>query len=189
MGDLEKEQMNNSWILTYTGKKFFPLEPQIEDIDIIDIAHALSNMCRFTGHVREFYSVAQHSVLVGERIWNQTKDYKKLLSGLLHDASEAYICDIARPVKHSDEFRSYRQIEANLQGLIDFKFHTSADLDCVKEADNYLLSVEAFHLMPNCKDWALTIEEPEDFKEFSCWSPQKAKDNFLSAFLDYSTKR
>jgi uncharacterized protein len=84
------------WIQTYTGRRVYPLDPSPEDIDIADIAHALSNVCRFTGHVREFYSVAQHSVIVSECV-----PAPFALLGLMHDAPEAYIGDISRPLKKS----------------------------------------------------------------------------------------
>ena len=59
---------DGNWILTYSGKKFWPMAPRAEDLDIVDIAHALSNNCRYTGHVRKFYSVAQHSVLASQLV-------------------------------------------------------------------------------------------------------------------------
>ena len=177
------------WILTYTGARFAPLEPNANDIDIIDIAHALSNMCRFTGHCREFYSVAQHSVLVAEYLWKRHYLKGLALTGLLHDASEAYLVDVARPVKHSAEFSFYREIEGKLQTVIYNKFGIFHEPDAVKHADNHLLDVEAYFLMPDCEDWESTTEKPEGFTEFPCWSPQKSKDKFLSAFLDFGCVR
>ncbi len=82
------------WIQVASCRKFWPLDPRPEDIDIRDIAHALSNICRFTGHVREFYSVAQHSVLASRIVPPEAA-----LAALLHDAAEAYMGDIARPWK------------------------------------------------------------------------------------------
>jgi hypothetical protein len=84
------------WIQTYSGRQFWPLDPRVEDVHLEDIAHALSNVCRYTGHVREFYSVAEHSVHVS---WSCEPE--DALWGLLHDASEAYLADMARPVKQN----------------------------------------------------------------------------------------
>src|SRR5271156_4912831 len=83
---------DSAWIQTFTGKKFYPFNPKPQDIDIRDIAHALSNICRFTGHTKRFYSVAEHSRNVAKLVPAHMK-----LQALLHDASEAYLCDIARP--------------------------------------------------------------------------------------------
>src|SRR5271170_7300011 len=84
-----------AWIQTYTGGVFHILDPQQNEIYIKDIAHALAMQCRFTGHVRKFYSIAEHCVL-GSHIVPK----KLALQFLLHDASEAYIADINRPLKH-----------------------------------------------------------------------------------------
>jgi len=96
------------WHQTYTGKKFWPLDPHPDEICIEDIAHALSLLCRFGGHCKEFYSVAQHSVLgANELFWeykenNTDADYISFaIHFLLHDATEAYLCDLPRPIKRA----------------------------------------------------------------------------------------
>src|SRR4051812_31750950 len=86
--------MPEPYIQTYSGTEFWPLSPKAADVKLIDIAHALSNKCRFAGHCREFYSVAQHSVLVSRQLPDEFK-----LWGLLHDAGEAYFADIPNPIK------------------------------------------------------------------------------------------
>ncbi len=82
------------WIQTASSKQFWSLDPRPEDVDITDIAHALSQICRFTGHCHEFYSVAQHAVLVSHNVPSEHAAW-----ALLHDAAEAYIGDISRPLK------------------------------------------------------------------------------------------
>ena len=128
-------------IITYTGKIFNPLDPKIEDIDIEDIAHSLSMQCRFNGHIEQFYSIAQHSVLVSyvcEEI-----NSLDALSGLLHDASEAYICDIPSPIKKTQQFAQYREVEDKLQSLIYNKFSCPVtEPTGVKTADHLLLKIE-----------------------------------------------
>src|SRR5688500_14252940 len=106
-----------SYIRTYTGKEFYPLKPELDKIDIEDIAHALSNLCRFTGHTKQFYSVAQHSVLASEFVRVYDNPHLNLFV-LLHDASEAYICDISRPLKVQECFKPYLQYEKILQNQI-----------------------------------------------------------------------
>ena len=93
-----------SWLQTYTGKKFYPFDPREEEVDILDIAHALSQLCRFGGHTKEFYSVAEHCVLVSMCCPSEVK-----LLGLLHDAAEAYQI-ISVDQSDSDEFLPRRKI-------------------------------------------------------------------------------
>lgn len=166
------------WIQTYTGKMFYPLDPRIEDINIIDIAHALANVCRFTGHVKRFYSVGNHSVLAGDHV---PQEYK--LTALLHDASEFAIADIARPIKRLPEFAIYREIEDNLMRVISQAFNTTYPLpECVVEADNRMLSTEMIQLMGKPpKTWS-DLYEPYDFI-IKPWTPQETERLFLDMFF------
>lgn len=88
------------WIKTVTGRKFYPLDPRFQEVNIEDVAHALSMKVRFNGHVQRYYSVAQHSVHVS-RILERWHPKRRDLAmwGLLHDAAEAYLADIPRPMK------------------------------------------------------------------------------------------
>lgn len=105
---------NDLWLQTYTGLAFFPLAPHEDQVSIEDIAHALSLQCRFAGHTRDFYSVAQHSVLVSRYV-----PPKDALWGLLHDAAEAYLVDLPRPLKHHSLLGfEYRQIEERVERVI-----------------------------------------------------------------------
>lgn len=175
-----------SFIRTFTGKEFYPLEPRINDICIEDIAHALSNLCRFTGHTKHFYSVAQHSVYVSRFISypgiEKQKEYE--LYGLLHDASEAYICDISRPLKKQDCFFEYKLIEHKLQMMIYERFGLKPpDSDVqmeLKMADNDLLELEGAALMNGWK--AGNICRKSTKVEIESWIPEFAKLKFLGAF-------
>lgn len=167
---------SDPWITTYTGKRFVPLNPTTESIDIKDIAHALSNICRFTGHSSEFYSVAQHSVLVSHLC-----NYENRLHGLLHDASEAYIFDCASPLKRSPEFEFYRKIEESIQNIIFEKFNlTNLDHDDVKRADILLLATEAKSFMIDNAHWELKIKSlPIKIEPLL---PKEAEALFLTRF-------
>lgn len=93
------------YIRTYTGKKFYILDPRPEDIDVVDVAHALSLKCRFSGHCKTFYSVAQHSLYVAYGVFSLPDEFNDIkgdlcLWGLLHDLAEAYLPDTPRPIKN-----------------------------------------------------------------------------------------
>jgi len=130
-------------IITYTGRLFWPLDPRLEDINVLDICHALSNQCRFTGHTRFFYSVAEHSCRVHDILPPHLK-----LTGLLHDAAEAYLMDLARPVKETEEMSLFRDAEDRIMYHIAIKFGLSLPFDkAIKDADYTLLVTEYRDLM------------------------------------------
>jgi hypothetical protein len=132
---------NDHWMITYTGKRFWPMDPRSEDVCIDDIAHALSNICRFGGHCRQFYSVAQHSVLVSRTVAKGNE-----LLGLLHDAPEAYCGDMVRPLKkHSEISTIYREMEGKIWLAVASKFGlpiNSTEWENVKWADDTVLLTE-----------------------------------------------
>lgn len=137
---------HTDWIQTFSGKKFFPLEPKIEDICIEDIAHSLANQCRFVGHCKEFYSVAQHSVLMADIYF--PFDPSLAIYALLHDASEAYLSDIPRPLKHLSAFNFYKEAEKRLEALIYERFRLSTvEPPQLKTADKEILCEEAGKFM------------------------------------------
>jgi hypothetical protein len=137
----DKAITGGSWIETFSGARIDPYHPHPEEIFLIDIAHALSNICRFTGHSKVFYSVAQHSLLVS---WLVEEKFKK--EALFHDAGEAYMNDLARPIK--TELNYYVQSEHMLREMIFQKFgipifdHAKISPE-VKEADDVALIYEA----------------------------------------------
>lgn len=168
---------DEAWIQTFSGKRFTPTNPNYESIVIQDIAHALSMQCRFSGHVKKFYSVAQHSVLV-----SYLCDSKDALWGLLHDATEAYLVDIPRPLKRSGKFDAYLEFEKNMQTAICTRFGL-IDLEplSVKMADKIMLATEARDLMcPLRSDWICLIE-PLPMK-IEPMMPEDAESLFLERF-------
>jgi len=161
------------WLSTYTGKKIHYLNPQLDEIDIKDIAHALSLVCRFGGHCREFYSVAEHSIRVALEV---DKDHK--LSALLHDAHEAYLHDVPRPIKQ--DISGYKEIADGIQKAINRKFGSSSDCYEIEHADDTLLSTEARDLGLNTTDWS---ELPTPLKEtIFPWEWRDAEQTFLTYF-------
>lgn len=154
-----------SYITTFTGKHFNPINPSLEDIDMKDIAHSLSLICRASGHVKYFYSVAQHSIAC--YIEAKTRGYSERiqLGCLLHDASEAYLSDIIRPIK--PKLSEYLVIEDKLQEIIWNKFLdkplSKSEKEKIFEIDDAMLSYEFNLLMPETisDDYKTIISKPD----------------------------
>ncbi len=166
-----------SWIQTYSGKQFFPLDPRPEDIDIRDIAHSLSLQCRFNGHCLEFYSVADHSLHVSRLLPRELT-----LWGLLHDAGEAYLTDLPRPIKHSVE--GYNELEERMLEVIARRFDLPWPMPAeVLRADDVALVTEARDLMaPAPASWGMTVEPvPEAIVPLA---PGDSEQMFLARFRE-----
>jgi uncharacterized protein len=166
------------WIQTHSGICFWPLDPRPEEIDIGDIAHALSLQCRFGGHCDLFYSVAQHSVYVSREV---PEEYA--LWGLLHDAAEAYLVDLPRPLKRFCEMgRLYIEIEDRLMLAVCERFELPpVQPKAVKVADTVMLMTEKRDLMSAIgKPWE-DVAEPVTWR-IEPWTPQEAERAFLERF-------
>ena len=179
-----------SYITTVTGIHFYPLNPNPKDIDIEDIAHALSLICRANGHFRHFYSVAQHCIACAEEAIERGYSPEVILGCLLHDASEAYLCDVTRPVKK--HIPQYLQAEEKLQEVIWKRFIgrelTDAEKNQIFEIDDDILSMEFHLLMPE--------DLNEDYRKlqgsYTCeyQDPQEVKSRFIQmATLDITVER
>ena len=167
--DADTALASDGYILTYRGLKVYPLDPKPSSIDIGDIAHALSNTGRFTGHSRRFYSVAQHCCHVSDCL---SPDIA--LWGLLHDGAEAYIADVSTPLKHLPDMAPYREAEAKLQKMIYRKFKlTGPEPIEVKEADTYVFKQEWVCIMGQNGTTDLHITP---------WTPSLAETAFLQRF-------
>ena len=174
------------WMQTKSGKRFYPIDPRAEDVELVDIAHALSMICRFTGHTKTHYSVAQHSVLVSQNV-----SQRAALWGLLHDAAEAYIGDLSRPLKRclKELFgTAVKDIEDKISDVIVRRFLVIRDekIDAeVKRADDLLLVTEARDFMaPLASGWRHVPENgfailPE---RISPWTPVMASYEFMKRF-------
>jgi len=147
------------WFESLSGQRIYPTQPDAGVVVVRDIAHALSHCCRFAGHCREFYSVATHSLLVLELVGSQTDCIHTQAAALMHDASEAYLHDITRPLKMQMPW--YRELEACWETEIMHKLGIDAcrvDWDLVKDADNEALRLEAIYLIRSQgKDWDIPI--------------------------------
>lgn len=163
-------------ILLYGGTYFDFLDPAGSTFTIQDIAHALSQICRFGAQCRRFYSVAQHSVHVSQLV-----PPEHAYAALMHDAPEAFMGDMVKPLK--DLLPEYRTIEDAVEAAVFARFAVPSPLSaCVKEADIVMLATEQVHIMANRDDWNYTRgREPANI-DLPDWPPTKAKRAFLDRF-------
>ena len=168
--------LGGDWIQTYTGKAFWPLDPLADEVSLADIAHSLSLQCRFAGHIRRFYSVGQHSIMVARNVPLEDRKW-----ALLHDASEAYLVDLPRPIKYHGGMGSiYREIEDKVMAVICERFGISPIMPAsVKHADNVLLMTEKRDLLgPGPAAWFTSV--PPLDEKIHAWPPELAEFIFLS---------
>jgi uncharacterized protein len=171
-------------IVTYTGKMINPLDLKPEDVSIEDIAHSLSNLCRYTGHTNKFYSVAEHSVLVSYFLGNVDKD--GALCALLHDSCEAYVGDLSRPLQTAlgiTDAVQELQCKINLtilQGL-GLKRCTQAAETEIYRTDNNIIKDELN---------ALTTYKSEPWQNVKVegWAPAYARMRFIERFQELGGK-
>lgn len=182
---LEQERIG-SWMQTYSGKAFYPMNPSIKDFSIVDIGHALSNICRYGGHVKKFYSVAEHCVLMSRSVSPEAA-----LFALLHDAAEAYIGDMVRPLKQ--DIPEFKRIEDRIFDVMIEWLKTEpievpmtqAIQEEVREADNRILLDEKKVLTANSPSkWSQEITHKPLGVEIRCWSPAVARYEYLERFLE-----
>ncbi len=127
-------------ITTWLRIRFDPLNPDMQLIEVEDIAHALARQCRYNGHVGGFLSVARHSIWVADRIADLGGNKRMQLQGLLHDAAEAYLGDLVRPLKHSPMGATYLEVESKLEAAIAARFQLEYPWpEYVHLADTYVL--------------------------------------------------
>lgn len=172
---------NDSWIQTRTGIAFPLLSAEPSDVHLQDIAHALSNLCRFTGHVTSFYSVAQHSVHVSHLV---PPEYA--LAGLMHDATEAYLGDVSTPLKTL--LPTYTAIEHNLERVIAQAFGLpwpapAAQRTAIRQADLVALATERRDLLLPGPTWAPSLEAIRPDPE--CIEPASPREAYALFVLRY----
>jgi hypothetical protein len=201
-----EDRRQGDWMQTFTGKMFYPIDPRPEDIDIEDIAHALAHLCRFAGHCINFYSVAEHSVRVAREVEARLYGYDPKVSygadvytkatvalqALLHDATEAYLIDVPRPLKRAPGMEAYRTYEKNLERMIMTRFGLPPELlPIVHDVDGALLLTEGRDLLgPHPAPWGFaqgrTDIEPLPNRIPHPLAPKEAKRQFLALFRIYS---
>jgi 5'-deoxynucleotidase YfbR-like HD superfamily hydrolase len=175
------------WILTASGRRFDLLAPDPATVDPLDLAHALSNLCRFGGHTRVHYSVAQHSLLVSELAGRPFR-----LAGLLHDAAEAYVGDVVGPLAR--RMREFRDIERRILDAVAVRFGVPRwhlDTPEVRHADAVALLTERTSLLPpSSHPWAEDLSHARPLRRrIAPLAPVEARDRFLQRLHDLTTAR
>ncbi|MGE1153683.1 phosphohydrolase [Pseudomonas kitaguniensis] len=168
-----------NFILTFTGKHFNLYEPDADIIDPRDISHSLAHLCRFNGHTREFYSVAQHSCIVAELVPEEHK-----LAALLHDATEAYLGDMTRPLKQW--MPDYRGFEDVVWGRVCERFDLPFDLPaCIHQADLIALATERRDLMPTDPAiWDCLVGIEPMVETIRPWPAAEARNTYHQRLMD-----
>lgn len=172
------------WMRTFTNKHYWPLDPRPEEVDIVDIAHHLSQLCRYTGATPRFYSVAEHSYLMSFAVPREHQ-----LCALLHDATEAYLGDIGRPLKYANGMEGYKIIEKlNWERAIAPAFGLPLKQpEIIKKLDMAMLHVEmkAMNMDINLAiaDTEMSVDSLPDI-EINNWPPESAEMLFLQRYYD-----
>lgn len=182
-------------IMVCSGEYVDPMNLQPDDLRLEDIAHALAKQCRFSGHTRTFYSVAEHCVRVSLVLHGQSAEAVELsMWGLLHDASEAYLVDLPRPLKHHSGIgEAYRAAEEIAEQAIAEKFGLPFPIpDEVKAADAVLLATERRDLLPARDDdsaFNWLNEPPLRARIRNPWTPEHAEWEFLRRYRYLDRRR
>lgn len=168
------EMRKGDWLQTYSGVQYWPCDPRAEEVNIVDIAHALSQLCRYGGHSKRFYSVAEHSVLLSHMV-----SPENAFAALMHDATEAYVVDVPRPIK--PHLKNYAHIEWLNWGAIAHKFDLPFDIPQeVHDADKAICGLEVEQVM------LLKLRPQYDFDrpvKIRFLNPVQAEVEFISRFL------
>jgi 5'-deoxynucleotidase YfbR-like HD superfamily hydrolase len=178
------------YLQTVSGRWVNPFDPDPAQLDAGDIARALANQCRFGGHSRRFYSVAQHSVIVSRLVEERGGDAEDCFAALMHDATEAYLGDMPHPIKHRSPLgAAFRAAEDHLEHAIRERFAIRADVPEIKRADRALLATERRAFSAETWRWPeLDGVEPLDL-ELTAWSPDEAATAFVERFAELDARR
>ncbi len=178
------------YLQTVSGRWVNPFDPDPDQLDPGDIARALANQCRFGGHSRVFYSVAQHSVIVSELVEERGGDAEDVFAALMHDAAEAYLGDMPHPLKHRSPLgAAFKAAEDHLEEAIRARFGIKPDVPEIKRADRALLATERRAFSAENWHWPeLEGVEPLDL-ELTAWPPDEAARAFAQRYAEVDARR
>lgn len=187
--DVSFQSVADGWIQTYTGGRYYFHSPALDSINPLDISHSLSMICRYNGHVRKFYSVAEHCYLMSRYAFDAGYGMAVAQAALLHDAAEAYVGDVTTPLKRlmGDE---YEVIERKANIVISERFgvsyyeddiHSQRIRRDVKELDRRIIFNEMAALSSLTPDWLPDdlIPLEESMVTIRCWDPSEAENHYI----------
>lgn len=179
--DIEDER--GPWMSSYTGRRFHPLAPRREDVATEDVLRGLAFTRRFAGQTRKFYSVAEHSVL-GSVLAEDMGGRPLARQFLLHDATEAWIGDMPRPLKY--EMARFREVEARIWNVVADRYRLPRRLDDrVKQIDNIMCVTEKLALMPHAENWPSLPDSLADSSiTIEAWPPSTALRRIARRFRE-----
>jgi hypothetical protein len=186
---VDEDVRSSPWITTISGTRFYPFEPMGEEVRLEDIAHSLSLRCRWGGHCRQFFSVAQHAVMVAEKVYRGLLDPGAALLALHHDSAEAYLTDLAGPIKA--RFKEFNDAEERIMAVIREKLGLPEMRDLwasmIHRADLWARAVEArdnVNFPRHYLDW-LGNDDIGMADPIRCWQPEQAEAAFLEKHREY----
>lgn len=181
MSNTQTKERYGNWTMTQSGIQFWPLDPHKDEIYIRDIAHSLSHICRYGGHCNRFYSVAEHSVLMASKA-----SRKNAMWALLHDATEAYLMDLPRPIKPF--LPGYAEAEEKLMKCIADAFALDYNMpDEVRDLDDRIIRDEMEQNMCYVPDKYMEIEPLNIRLEYL--NPEQAKAAFMREYIQIEACR
>src|SRR5829696_2066447 len=178
------------YLQTVSGRWVNPFDPDPAQLDAGDIARALANQCRFGGHSRVFYSVAQHSVIVSRLVEERGGDVEDAFAALMHDATEAYLGDMPHPLKHRSPLgAAFKDAEDHLEEALRQRFAIKPDVPEIKRADRALLATERRAFSSEAWHWPeLEGVEPLDL-ELVALPPDDAARTFAQRYAELDARR
>lgn len=186
---LELQGAEKGWMQTFSGRRFWPLNPNPADVELADLAHGLGHCCRYGGHCRRFYSVAEHCVIVSKYV-EQFNGREWAREALLHDSAEAYIGDMIRPLKHQPEMIEFRRAEAAIEAAVFARFgivSTDESHAAVKFVDDRILLDEIQALMadpPMYKASPLLADKQPLGATIVGFNPMEAEHAFIARYRE-----
>lgn len=187
MGNFDTTNLDDQWISLLSGARFNYNKPEESDVTIDDIASALSNVCRFSGHLPRFYSVAQHLVNTSRIV-----SPENAFTALMHDTAEAFTNDLPTPLKWT--LPIFKELETKIESAMGQKFGFEFPYPPeIKEADTLMLMLEKYYVKecndewPNYEQYTREYVEPyRQMVDLDSWQPRRAKREFLERFMELS---